>query len=137
MTRAREFTASPKLRRGATLAVGFDAVEGVTLVGDLQGELARLSGAKVRVHGFQRAKSPGGFDVESYDVLEIDGEVPKVGILNLSAGTLLLAGRDTVELPDPPEELRNKAGAKVWIVGHPTGGKVVVQSYGIIREGGR
>lgn len=110
---------------------------GVTLVGDLQGELARLSGAEVRVHGLQGEKSPaGGFDVESYDVLEIDGEVPKVGILKMNEGTILLTGQDTVGLSDPPDELRNKVGAKVWIVGHPTGGKVVVQSYGIIREVG-
>jgi hypothetical protein len=45
-----------------------------------------------------------------------------------------LAGRDTVELSNPPAELRGKVGAKVWIVGSLVGNKLGVQSYGIIRE---
>lgn len=111
---------------------------GVTLVGDLEGELARLSGAEVRVHGLQRGEAPaGGFDVESYEVLEVDGEVPKVGTLRARDGTLMLAGRDTVQLANPPEELREKEGAKVWIVGAREGERLTVQSYGIIREAGR
>ena len=106
---------------------------GVTLVGNLQGELRRLSGAAVRVVGARRGR-PGELDVESYDVLDVDGEVPKVGTLTVIDGTLMLAGRDTVQLAKPPGELREMEGAKVWIVGRPSGGGVAVQSYGIIRE---
>lgn len=111
---------------------------GVTVVGRLQPELGRLSGATVRVRGVPGGKPPSKIlDVESYDVLEVDGEVPSVGtILTAQDGALRLAGRDTVELADPPEGLRQKEGAKVWIVGHPAGEKLAVQSYGIIREAG-
>lgn len=110
----------------------------VTLVGDLQGELARLSGAEVRVHGLQREKSSvGGFDVKRYDILEVDGEVPRVGTLRARDGILWLDGHDTVEVLAPPVDLRARDGAKVWIVGYPAGERLAVQSYGILREAGR
>lgn len=109
---------------------------GVTLVGDLQGELRRLSGAAVRVVGARRGR-PGDLDVESYVVLEVDGDVPKVGILRERDGTLWLDGHDTVEVVTPPVDLRAKEGAKVWIVGRPAGKGLAVQSYGILRENGR
>ena len=110
----------------------------VRLLGNLRSELARLSGATVRVRGVAAGKRPSKtFNVESYDVLEVDGEVPSVGtVLRAQDGALRLAGRDTVELADPPEGLRQKGGAKVWIVGRPVGEKLAVQSYGIIREAG-
>jgi hypothetical protein len=108
---------------------------GVTLVGSLQGELARLSGAEVRVYGIQSGNPPaGGFDVKSYDVTQVDGEVPRVGILTAVGGTLTLINADTVELTNVPEELRRRAGAKVWIVGDAEAGKLAVQSYGVLRE---
>jgi hypothetical protein len=111
---------------------------GVTLVGSLQGELARLSGAEVRVYGAQSGNPPaGGFDVKSYDVTQVDGQVPRVGILTAAGGTLTLVGADTVELTNVPAELRSQAGAKAWIVGQVEAGKVAVQSYGILREGSR
>jgi hypothetical protein len=108
---------------------------GVMLVGGLRGELGHLSGATVRVRGkLATASRPKTLTVDSYDVLEIDGEVPKVGTILVEGDALKLAGRDTVELANPPEELGRKAGAKVWIVGQPSGEKLVVQSYGLIRE---
>jgi hypothetical protein len=86
---------------------------------------------------------PGGgprsrtLQVEGYELLEVDGEVPNVGtLLTAEDGALRLAGRDTMELADVPEDLRRRDGAKVWIVGHPSGGRLAVQSYGIIREAG-
>jgi len=113
-----------------------DQGQGVTLVGDLQGELARLSGAEVRVRGAQRGNPPAGsFEVESYVVTGIDGEVPTVGILTATGDALTLVGTDTVELADVPDELRDRTGAKVWIVGPVAAGKLAVQSYGILREG--
>jgi hypothetical protein len=109
---------------------------GVTLVGDLAVELARLSGAEVRVRGAQTGKPPaGGFEVESYDVIKVDGEVPKVGILTAVGGAVTLVGSDTIELSNVPDQLRSQAGAKVWIVGQDQGGKLGVQSYGILRKG--
>jgi hypothetical protein len=73
-------------------------------------------------------------DVEAYEVLEVDGEVPRVGILTVRASTISLAGLDTIALADPPEELRKNEGAKVWIVGYPRGERLAVLSYGILRK---
>jgi hypothetical protein len=110
----------------------------VNLLGELDPELRRLSGSTLRVRGARRGEPPaGGFEVESYQVLEVDGEVPEVGVLQESDGGLWLAGRDTVELASPPAALRQQPGAKVWIVGRRMGGKLGVQSYGIIREPAR
>jgi hypothetical protein len=109
---------------------------GVPLVGNLQGELARLSGAEVRVSGVRVATAPrDGFKVESYQVTSVDGEVPIVGILTAAVGgALTLVGTDTVELSNVPDELRTKTDAKVWIVGQSEAGKLAVQSFGVLRE---
>jgi hypothetical protein len=106
-----------------------------TLVGDLQAELARLSGAEVRVRGVENGKPPAGdFMVTNYDVTGIDGEVPKLGILTDAGGYLTLLGPDTLKLTNVPDALRSRTGAKVWVVGPAKGGKLEVQSYGILRE---
>jgi hypothetical protein len=116
-----------------TLVLGRGA--GVILLGKFERELRRLSGSTVRVRGTNRGESPpGGFEVEGYTVLEVDGEVPEIGIVREDKGALWLLGRDTVELASPPKAFGQQAGAKVWIVGRRTGGKLAVQSYGIIRE---
>lgn len=110
----------------------------IRLVGGLQDELARLSGATVRVRGVSGGQPPREtFEAASYDILQIDGQVPMVGTILAQDGTVRLAGRDTLELANPPEGLRAKIGAKVWIVGEPAGNKLDVKSYGIIRERGK
>jgi hypothetical protein len=109
--------------------------QAVTLVGNLRRELARLSGAEVRVRGVEGGKAPAAsFEVESYDVTRIDGEVPQVGVLAYVRGSLTLLGADTLALSNVPEDLRTHMGSKVWIVGPNENGKIVVQSYGILRE---
>lgn len=107
----------------------------VSLVGELAPELRRLSGTTLRVRGAPRDDPPaGGLEVRSYEVLEVDGEVPSVGVLEEKEGSLWLVGRETRELTSVPDGLRQQAGAKVWIVGRDAEGRLAVQSYGVIRE---
>jgi hypothetical protein len=108
----------------------------VDLTGELQRELARLSGAEVWVEGVHRNPKAREFDVYRYEILKVDGEVPKVGTLTMRTGVLALVGRDTLELINAPDDLLNKVGAKVWIVGDSAGNRLAVQSYGVIREAG-
>jgi hypothetical protein len=109
--------------------------KGITLVGGLEGELARLAGASVGVRGVRHDGPPvSALHVETYEVLEIDGEVPTVGVVTVKDGTIRLVGHDTIEVADPPERLRKSEGAKVWIVGQRAGDRLAVQSYGILRE---
>jgi hypothetical protein len=112
--------------------------KGVTLVGPLDSELRRLSGATVRVRGVEGAPAfPRGLYVDGYDVLLIDGKKPSVGTLSVFLGGLSLVGQDTLELTHVPEGLRGQEGAKVWIVGSRSGTKLEVESFGIIRDEGQ
>lgn len=106
-----------------------------TLLGDLEPELRRLSGATVAVHGTHTAHPPrGGFDVRRYEILLIDGQRPRVGTLLVRDGDALLASEsDTVQLAALPAALRTQNGAKVWLLGPVTGQTLHIQSYGIIR----
>ncbi len=104
----------------------------LVLEGSLREELRRLTAARVRVSGTIEAGT-GAFDVASYEVLDIGGERPHVGVLGAGAGgTLLLAGADTLRLEGAPADLARWTGAKVWIVGPVADGALAVRSYGII-----
>ena len=132
----RVYVTGHEVSSGVTLVV--EDGGSMTLVGDLEPELRRLSGATVRVNGTQADRGPGrSFEVQDYEVLSIDGEQPSVGILTQTQGATSLAGRDTVELASVPKGLRGKEGAKVWVVGPRNGRKLEVLSFGIIREPGR
>ena len=121
----------------AVTLVGDDG-QSMTLLGDLEPELGRLSGATVRVNGTKADRARGkSFEVQDYEVLSIDGEQPTVGILAYVQGAMSLAGRDTVELASVPEDLRGKEGAKVWVVGPRNGRKLEILSFGILREPGK
>ena len=105
------------------------------LVGTLEPELRRLAGASVVVQGRLTGRRPvERLEVEDYQILEIDGEEPSAGVLLLRNGEVWLAGRDTLQLVGPPDELRSRSGAKVWIVGRRSGSTMQVQSYGVIRD---
>lgn len=107
----------------------------VTLLGNLEPELRRLSGATVAVRGAHTAHPPrGGFDVHWYEILLIDGQRPHVGTLVMRNSTAWLASEsDTIQLAALPMALRTESGAKVWLLGPVTGQTLEVQSYGIIR----
>ena len=107
----------------------------VELVGALQPELRRLSGAGVVARGSMQGSRPiQTLDVSDYEIADIDGEAPATGVLQSEQGRTLLAGRDTLELVEPPAALAEKTGAKVWVVGSRSGGRLTVQSFGIIRD---
>ncbi len=132
----RVFVTGQESASGATLVT--ENGQSVSLLGDLEPELRRLSGATIRIDGTQTDRGPGrSLEVHDYMVLSIDGEQPAVGFLVDAHGRLALAGRDTVELGSVPEDLRNQEGSKVWIVGPRAGGKLDIRSFGILREAGR
>jgi hypothetical protein len=116
--------------RGATASVG--------LTGPLVGELRRLSGATIRVRGTPRsnpAAAPArAIDVGEYEVLDVEGQRPVVGVLLRRDDRLWLAGQDTVELVGVTPELVARSGAKVFVLGVPEGRRLRVKSYGVIQD---
>ncbi len=104
------------------------------LGGALLDELRALSGAELSVRG---VLSSGGaersLDVREYEVLAIDGQRPRVGIVLARDGELWLASSDTLRLVPALDALRQHAGAKVWVVGtSDAAGMLRIQSYGVI-----
>jgi hypothetical protein len=107
----------------------------VRLAGDLEAELERLSGAMVRVEGIVEEQGAiRSFSVRAYEVLDIDGAKPLVGVLQEDSGRLTIATDPPLTLRDPPQGLAVMVGAKVWIVGRVEAATVHVQSFGIIRD---
>jgi hypothetical protein len=104
---------------------------GVEVSGDLRPELKRLTGAKVEASGTFSAS--GRFNVSEYKILEISGQVPRVGVLEVDGkdARIVTEGGERVFLDGPPEELIALNGAKVWVVLDSSGS---VTGYGIIRE---
>ncbi len=100
------------------------------IVGDYHAELHRLSGAKVRASG---EVSEGRFSVSSYEIEDIAGRRPIVGVLQVSDGStsIVQTDGDRVNLRAAPDELLAQDGAKVWVI-LDTGGTIV--GYGILRE---
>lgn len=108
----------------------------VSVSGPLEAELTRLVGARVRAMGALGAgEGPGPtLVVRRYDVLSVDGERPRVGVLRHepAAGYRLEAeDGDAIPLRSVPPRLGGKVGAKVWVVLDDAGG---VLRYGVLRE---
>jgi hypothetical protein len=130
--------------RGKVVITGSEQSTSVRLVGDsgnvevvgaLESELRRLSGAGLVARGSLQGSRPvQTLEVSDYDIADIDGEVPTTGILKTENGRTLLVGKDTLELVDPPDALVTKTGGKAWVVGPRSGGRLTVQSFGIIRD---
>jgi hypothetical protein len=107
------------------------------LLGELQLELRRLSGATVEVRGTPAPPrgAPGeALTVSEYTVLGIDGQRPRVGVLAVHGGTVWLRDRDSVALADPQGRLGRLAGAKVWVVTDGSAMPASVTSFGVLRE---
>ncbi len=131
--------------RGTLAATGTAEIPSVTLrddeggafilTGDLEGELARLTGAWIDVSGELHEQSPiPTFAVQSYVVLEIDGATPLVGVLSETDGGLQILAGSAVNLGTVPTGLREAVGAKVWILGPRRGDVLQVKSFGVIRD---
>lgn len=105
------------------------------LVGDLRSELRTLGGAEVRVRGVIDSAGRGrALRVQEYELLSIDGKRPRVGRVLVRDSGLWLAASDTVRLVPELAALRDRAGAKIWVVGtsDPGGTELRVESYGVI-----
>jgi hypothetical protein len=107
----------------------------VRLTGDLRDELRTLAGAELMVRGVMDATGASdSLDVREYEVLEIDGRRPHVGVLLARGSELWLAAADTLRLVPALDALRERAGAKVWVVGASDSAakSLRVESYGVI-----
>ena len=122
-----------------------DDASSVTLAGLLRDELRRLSGATVQLSGTRLGEGPmARFDVEGYEVLEIDGEKPVVGILHARGDQFSLGEEEAVgaihaspvhvRLSVVPDRFRQFLGAKMWVIGPRAADGLRVQSYGVIRD---
>lgn len=108
----------------------------ITVTGRLESELARLSGARVRVVGeIGRGDGPGpALRVVRYEIVSVDGDEPRVGVLRHEAGSgyrLEVESGETLPVRSVPPRLGGVVGARVWIVLNDAGG---VLRYGILRE---
>jgi hypothetical protein len=105
------------------------AATAVEVRGDLRAELARLQGARVEARG---VRSDSAFLVSEYRVLEIAGHAPLVGTLEIvEARVVLHTAAGPRELSNVPAALRDRPGAKVWVIVDDHG---EVSAYGILRE---
>ena len=115
-----------------TIVVGDDTV---TVTGRYAGEITRLVGAQVRITGRIDPGTGMGKEMEatSYEILDVDGVRPLVGILERADGGFLLRASDGDEtrLLGVSEQLAGAAGGRVWVVLTDAG---VVTRYGILSD---
>lgn len=108
------------------------SAQGVEVRGEYKEELRAVSGAKVHASGPVSGDSV--MNVASYEILEIAGHRPVVGILEVEHDRVAVRSRDgniRTFINGVPEQLRRQAGAKVWVILDEGRG---VQAYGIIRK---
>lgn len=101
----------------------------VTLLGSLAREIGQAAGAEVWVSGHRTAE---GLHAMRYAVRSVDGQPAVDGTLAAEGDELFLvtaSGRRRITRP--PQALRGKIGARVWLVGSLDGG---VTSYGVLRD---
>lgn len=98
------------------------------VTGPLEPELRSLAGAIVVARGAESGAARRTINVDSYEIVEINGERPFVGVV--LSGDRLAAGADTLTLVGVPEGMRT--GRRVWITGERTGTRLRVSSWGAI-----
>lgn len=109
------------------------------VTGALQDEIGRVSGARVRIWGpaaAGRVAAASAIDATGYEILEVAGEKPYVGLLQSRGAELWLLGERELHILDPPTELRQLVGAKAWVTGTADGSILRVRSYGVLRDQG-
>jgi len=113
--------------------------QSVGVRGPLRRDVQNLIGAEVRIWGKPVANQPPppprGIEVTGYEILSVGGAVPVVGTLIEDGGTFyVVSDTDRLVLDPVPENLRNVAGAKIWVVGRRDGDTLHLESYGVIRR---
>ena len=113
----------------------YPSAQTVEVGGEYQDELRAVSGAKVRAFGMLSGSSVMSvMTVARYEILEISGHRPLVGILEVESDRVAvrsLDGDTRTFINGVPGELRRQVGAKVWVILDEGRG---VQAYGIIRK---
>lgn len=114
-----------------------DGSASIYLVGELEPELRRVSGATARVTGEPTAGAPGdALRVRDYRILEIDGDRPWVGVVRDGDEGPELAVEDggpaTLALVGLPAGAL-EPGAKAWVVGRREANVLRIRSYGELR----
>ncbi|MGW8283167.1 MAG: hypothetical protein ACWGON_07695 [Gemmatimonadota bacterium] len=111
-------------------------VESVVLVGELAVELARAAGAVARVYGTTVADGADRIQVQSYELLSVDGRTPLVGVLDTYNGAIVLRDDDgtVAELAGGTARMREAAGSRVWVTTREDGRTIV--RWGILRPVG-
>lgn len=109
------------------------------LTGTTARELMALSGATIRVEGRRAATPVGpGLEVTGYELLEIEGSAPHMGILARDpAGNWILHTQDdrTLHLVGLPQASVEE-GMKVWVIGEMEAeDRFLVNSYGVVALG--
>lgn len=110
------------------------------LTGDLDEELRRLAGTKVKLSGALEPDSR--FAVHRYDILDVGGGlVPRLGViaeLTMGEAKRLLfvddAGVATFLPNGFTAKLKDQVGARVWVVGTMKSDKLQVTRFGILRS---
>ena len=123
-----------------TAVLQLDDGSSLGLTGAPARELMRLSGARARVEGRRAATPVGpGIEVSAYQLLEIEGRTPHLGLLQQGADgrwILLREDRDALPLTGLPGD-RMQDGMKIWVIGETDAtGRFRVGSYGIVSVGG-
>ena len=127
------------VRRGPVVAVDLKSESGerIGLSGPYVAELKRLNSYRVWVSG---TMSDGLLRVEKYNLLEVGGIRPILGVLVLLPEGFALSdgpGKPTL-LAIPPKtsrKLRGQVGATIWVTGQfDERGVLTVKRYGLIKR---
>ena len=113
------------------------AAGAIVLVGPLAAELARVAGAEVLVRGsVASGADPPTIRVSEYEIRDVDGLRPIVGMLEVRNGALVLRTEDGEEraITGTSERMLRAAGSRVWVTTRGDGSGVV--RWGILRPAG-
>ena len=105
----------------------------ITLAGPQANTVGRLSGTDVWVTGTRDAS--GQITVSRFVVRTVNGQPALDGTLVTRRDQLFIVTRDGKQHPitSPPQALRDRVGARVWVVGPPDRPPV---TFGVIEERG-
>jgi hypothetical protein len=103
------------------------------VTGPLESDLRALAGATVVVHGEESGETRRTIRVESYGIVEINGERPVLGWV--AHGDRLVVEDDTLAILGAQPGM--EPGSLIWITGDRSAGQIRVGSWGVIRRSPR